>query len=93
MAWPLVPRDAWATMSTAQRLVALSNRSLDECLDILEIPLDECENNMLNAKVQTIRAILTTCARLGIEASRAAGERERILAEMARDIRKREKLE
>jgi hypothetical protein len=92
MTWPLIPRDQWNVMSTAERLVALAQRSLDECLEILEEPIDYDNAVLMNAKVQVTRAILHTLTRLGVEASRASGERERILGEMARSLRERQLL-
>lgn len=84
----LVPRDVWRGMSTAERLTTLSGRSLDECLDVLEEPIDYRNAVLMSAKIQVIRAVLHTATRLGVETSRRDGERERILAEMAKDLRK-----
>jgi hypothetical protein len=91
--WPLIPRDEWREMPTERRLTVLLGRSLDECLDILEEPLEGCNPGMLSTKVQVIRAVLHTCTKLGIEASRAHSERDAVLSAMAADLRARERLE
>lgn len=85
---PTLRPDQWAKMDTHERLTHLAGRSLDECLVILDTPLEGASNTMLQAKVSVIRAVLHTCTRLGVEASRSNTERERILADMAADLRR-----
>jgi hypothetical protein len=85
---PVINREQWAQMDVHTRLTMLCQLSLDQCLDILEEPLESASNSMLAAKVTVCRAILQTCMTLGIEASRSNIERERILAEMAQDLRR-----
>jgi hypothetical protein len=92
--WPKVPNEVWRTMTTEERLISLSQRSLDECKEILDAPIDLVAPHpaLLGGKVQVIRAILMTCTKLGVEASRSTTERERILSEMARDLRRAQEL-
>ena len=65
----------WRVMQTQEKLHHMLGMSLDDCLAILAYPVDECleEKNatILNIKVQTIRAILHTCTKLGIEHKKA----------------------
>ena len=81
----------WNAMTVAGQLEHMLSRSLDDCYAILDYPIEDALKTkdavILNAKIQTIRAVLHCCTKLGIERSRVNSERERVLEAMAADLR------
>jgi hypothetical protein len=67
----LIPAVEWRTLSPRAKIERLVGRSLDDIDEMLSIPLLSCEPAMLAARVQVIRVILMTAAKLGIEQRRA----------------------
>jgi hypothetical protein len=67
----LIPAAEWRTLSPRSKIERLVGRSLDDIDEMLSIPLLDCEPAMLAARVQVIRVILMTAAKLGIEQRRA----------------------
>jgi hypothetical protein len=91
MPGPLVSRPEWESLATAQRLELMLGRSLDDCMAVLDYPIETAlarrDAVVLSIKCQIIRAVLHTCTKLGIEASRVNSERDRVLAAMSADLR------
>lgn len=67
----LIKRNEWLKLTPREKVERLVGRSLDDIDEMLSIPLTACEPAMLNARVQVIRVILMTAAKLGIEDRRS----------------------
>jgi len=66
----LVPRDEWRGLSRADRVERLLDLSLDDCHTLLSIPVRAASAIELNGKIQVIRAVMMTAAKVGIEGHR-----------------------
>jgi hypothetical protein len=88
----MVPADVWARMSERERIEAMTGRSLDECMNILELPLEAAVRspNVMQGKVGVIRAVLGMVARVGLESARLRGIQDQLLGELIDDFRDEE---
>jgi hypothetical protein len=80
----------WNRWSEAEKVEHLLGMSLDRMHDYLSWPADGLDPCRLAAQTQAVRVIVMVAAKVGVEAARGR-ERERVLAEMARDLRDRDK--
>jgi hypothetical protein len=80
----------WNRWSDAERVEHLLGMSLDRMHDYLSWPADGLDPCRLAAQTQVIRVVAMVAAKASAEAARGR-ERERVLAEMARDLRDRDK--
>jgi hypothetical protein len=80
----------WNRWSAAEKAEHLLSLSLDRMHDYLSWPADGLDPYRLAAQTQAVRVIAMVAAKAGAEAARGR-ERERVLAEMARDLRDRDK--
>jgi hypothetical protein len=64
--------EVWASMEPAERVELLTGRSLDNCKEILDFPIEAAivSPALMTGKVSVIRSILTAITRVGIESSR-----------------------
>ena len=76
----------WNRWSAAEKVEHLLGMSLDRMHDYLSWPADGLDPYRLAAQAQVIRVVAMVAAKVGVEARRDR-ERERVLAEMARDLR------
>ena len=88
---PLIPANH--ALQVAARLEHQLGGTLSDIDVILEYPIEtalrERDAIILNAKIQTHRAILNTCTKLGIERSRALREHDAVLEKLSEGLRKR----
>jgi hypothetical protein len=84
----IIPQPDYQGMTVDQRLMSLLEMSLDRCAEILAVPPHECTAIMLNAQVQTVRAVMHACVKMGIESKRLAHERDKVIGELAAEFRK-----
>jgi hypothetical protein len=80
----------WNRWSPAERVEHLLGLSLDRMHDYLSWPPDGLDPYRLAAQTQVIRVVAMVAAKVGVEARRER-DRERVLAEMARDLRASDK--
>jgi hypothetical protein len=86
----------WRALGPGEKLERLFGMSLDDLYEILSWPIGELDPFRLSVRVQVTRIVFTICVKaylngsLGREAARER-DRERILAEMARDLRDSDK--
>jgi hypothetical protein len=80
----------WNRWSDAEKVEHLLGMSLDRMHDYLAWPADGLDPCRLAAQAQVIRVITMVAPKAGVEAARGR-ERERVLAEMARDLGDRDK--
>jgi hypothetical protein len=78
------PRDVWQAMSDKDRVEACTGRSLDECMDILDLPMELAVTSpcVMNGKVGVIRAVLTCVTKIGLESSRLKSMQQQLLGEL-----------
>jgi hypothetical protein len=76
----------WNRWSPAEKAEHLLGLSLDRMHDYLSWPADGLDPYRLAAQTQVIRVVAMVAAKVGFEARRER-DRERVLAEMARDLR------
>ena len=83
-----VPTDIWARMDASQRIEELTGHSLENCRDILDLPIEVAikSPSVMNGKVGIIRAILQVVARVGIESSRLRQMQEEVLGKLIDDF-------
>ena len=83
-----VPNDIWARMDASQRIEELTGHSLDNCRDILDLPIEVAVKSptVMNGKVGIIRAILQLVARVGIESNRLRQMQEEVLGKLIDDF-------
>jgi hypothetical protein len=88
-----VPGDVWRRMSERERIEAAAGRSLDNCMDILDLPLAMAVRSptVMQGKVGVIRAILTCVAKVGVESARLRGMQEQLLGQLIDDFREEER--
>jgi hypothetical protein len=90
-----LPTD-WRHWSPAQKIEHVLGMNLDRCYEILSWPIAELDPFRLSVKLQVIRIIFAIGAKalldgkLGREPAREH-DRQRVLAEMARDLRDSDK--
>ena len=93
MPGPLVTRAEYNALDTAHRLELMLGATLSDIEALLDYPIEEAirqrDQVMLNAKIQTHRAILHTCTKLGIERSRALRQHDEVLERLSEGLRKR----
>lgn len=84
----VVPADVWARMDQSQRISTLTGRSLDNCKDILDYPMEAAilSPNLMTGKCQVIRAILTCVTRVGLESRRLEQMQDELLQGMIDDF-------
>jgi hypothetical protein len=76
MSRELIPYHEWRRLDPAGKLERLLGWSLDECLAILAIPVEDCGAVQMSAKVATIRAVLHACVKMGIKERDVTARRE-----------------
>jgi hypothetical protein len=82
----------WRALSPAEKLERLFGMSLDDVYEVMSWPIDELDPYRLHVRMQVTRVVFMIGAKahldgkLGREAARNS-ERQRVLAEMARDLR------
>lgn len=88
-----VPQDVWNRMEPAQRIEELTSHSLDNCRDILDLPMAMAlkSPNVMSGKVQIIRAILTVVTKVGIESTRLRQMQDEVLGQLIDDFDKAER--
>jgi DNA-directed RNA polymerase specialized sigma subunit len=88
---PLIPADH--ALNVALRLENMLGATLSDIEEILFYPiataLRERDQVILNAKIQTHRAVLNTCTKLGIERSRALRQHDEVLEKLSEGLRSR----
>jgi hypothetical protein len=84
------PSDVWQAMTDKERVEACIGRSLDECMDILDLPMELAVSSpcVMNGKVGVIRAILTCVKDFGRKSSRL---QEQLLGELINGFEAEEK--
>lgn len=89
---PLIPQDEWRRMTETQRLQSLLGMSTDRCLDWLSLdPLGgRMSHAQMGVQAQIIRAVLTTCVKLGIEEKRLEKMRDQVLGNLIDGLDKME---
>jgi hypothetical protein len=99
--FPRMPRAAdlphgWQHWSPAEKIEHLLGMTLDDVAEIMSWPIAELDPFRLSVRMQVMRIVLAIGAKplldgkLGREAARER-DRERVLAEMARDLRDSDK--
>ena len=88
-----VPQDRWVRMDPAEKVEELTGHSLDNCRDILDLPLEMAVRspNVMHGKVQIIRAILSAVTKVGIESSRLRQMQDELLGKLIEDFDAAEK--
>jgi hypothetical protein len=83
-----VPYDKWQRMSERERIECATGRTLDNCIDILDMPMEMAVRSptVMSGKVQVIRAILTVVSKVGLESHRLRGLQEAALAQLVDDF-------
>jgi hypothetical protein len=82
----------WRVLGPAEKVERLLNMSLDDLYEIMSWPIGELDPFRLSVRMQAARVVFTIClkavlnGRLGREAARER-DRERVLAELARNLR------
>jgi hypothetical protein len=78
----------WQRMDHAERVELLTGRSLDNCKDILDFPLEAAviSPTLMNGKIGVIRAILTAITRVGLESSRLRAMQDELLQKIIDDF-------
>jgi hypothetical protein len=76
----------WSRWSAAEKVEHLLGMSLDRMHDYLAWPADDLDPYRLAAQTQVIRVVAMVAAKVGVEARRNR-DRERIVAQMAREFR------
>ena len=82
----------WRALGPGEKLERLFGMSLDDLYDILSWPIAELDPFRLSVKLQVIRIVFAIGAKAQLDGKlgrEAASDRERVLAEMARDLRAR----
>jgi hypothetical protein len=84
----VVPVEQWARMDHGERVEVLTGRSLDNCKDILDFPLEAAvlSPTLMAGKCQVIRAILTAITRVGLESSRLKAMQDELLQTIIDDF-------
>lgn len=93
MPGPVVKNSDWRSLTVVGKLEIMLGRTLDEIKEILDYPLksalDQRDGVILNTKLSTHRAIMTTCTKLGIEQSRAMRQHDEELDRLTTQLRSR----
>jgi hypothetical protein len=84
----MVPREQWERMDHAQRVELLTGRSLDNCKDILDFPMEAAvlSPTLMTGKIGVIWAILTAITRVGLESSRLRAMQDELLQTIIDDF-------
>jgi hypothetical protein len=84
----LLPSDVWQRMDRAERVEYLTGSSLDNCKDILDLPLEAAIRSptVMNGKVQVIRALLGTLTKIGLESRRLEAMQQEALSQLIDDF-------
>jgi hypothetical protein len=97
IAFPRMPRAAdlprgWRYWSPAEKIEHLLGVSLDDMAEIMSWPIAELDPFRLSVKLQVMRIILAVGAKAYLDGKLGRdAERERVLAEMAPNLRDRDK--
>ena len=83
-----IPHDRWERMSPAEKIEALTGHSLDNCREILDLPIALALESptVMTGKTQIVRAILQAVTRVGIESSRLAHIQDEVLEKLIADF-------
>jgi hypothetical protein len=83
-----VSADVWGRMSDRERIECATGRSLDNCIDILDLPLELAVRSptVMQGKCQVIRAVLQVVTRVGLESARLRGMQEELLGKLIDDF-------
>jgi hypothetical protein len=75
-------------MDQGQRVECLTGRSLDNCKDILDFPIEAALESptLMNGKVGVIRAILTVITKVGLDSTRLKQMQDELLTRMIDDF-------
>jgi hypothetical protein len=87
-----VSKDVWQRMNDRERVECATGRSLDNCLDILDLPLELAVRSptVMSGKCQVIRAVLQVVTRVGLESARLRGMQEELLGRLIDDFAEEE---
>jgi hypothetical protein len=76
----------WRVMEPEEKLLHLLNMSLDECMEILTIPISVRDQVMLNVKINVIRAVFHSCAKFAQASQRFKADRAALITKMAKEF-------
>ena len=71
----------WSSMDNARRIEVLTGRSLDNCKEILDFPMEAAaiSPTVMSGKTTVIRAILSAVTRVGLQSQRLQSMQDELL--------------